>query len=136
MATKTGNSRVSLRNVLCLVAAFCITFCLPAEAQTHQFATGIVCDSAKLAEQFVAFAENGSPEEAIAEINAAAKEPTACMMLQIAYTEMAEVKTFQAVIGIVRIVEITVVAIRTTKGFERMVPTSQFIVTLIPPQIV
>lgn len=136
MATKTGNWRVNLRSALCLAAAFCISFCLPAEAQTHQFATGIVCDSAKLAEQFVAFAENGSPGEAIAEVNAAAKEPTACMMLQFAYFEVAEVKTLQAAIGIVSIVEITVVAIRTTKGFQRMVPTSQFIVTLIPAQMV
>lgn len=95
---------------------------------------GIVCDSVELAEKFVAFAENGTPDEALTEVNAEAKETTACMMLQIVYTGGTEVKTLNATIGTVRIVEVTMVGIRTVRGFERLIPTSQFIVTLVPSQ--
>ena len=115
--------------MLCMVASF-----LPTAAQAQQVGQGIVCDTAELAEKFVAFTDSATLEQALIEVNLEAKYPTACMMMQFAFIGGTEIATHHAKVGTIRIIEVIMVAMRTAKGFERTPPTSQFVLVLIPSQ--
>jgi hypothetical protein len=88
-------------------------------------ADGINPSPADQAKRYVEVFTN-STHEALAAVNAEAKDPTACAVDMVAYIRGAEVSTVRDKDSTYRVTEITVVASHGPYGFRPIVPTTQF----------
>lgn len=105
---------------------FC--FCSGATAQDTKLRVGIgvVCDGSNQVERYLSlYRGEGSPTEALQVVNAEAHK-TACGMASIAFVLGEQVGTVKQKDGLMRILQIIVVATRTHGGWQQIPPTVQY----------
>ncbi len=99
----------------------------PPRDNAPQAAIGVVCDTAEQMQQFLRLHMAGEePAKALNEVNAQSHNPKACGVLATAYVENKEITHLSVASGILRLVEITVVALRNATGWHRVPPTVQY----------
>ena len=74
------------------IAALSLLLCLPSQARGVQVGTGVLCDTQKQMERFVALFD-GDEENAVNAVNAEANDPSACGFGTIAYVRGPEIAT-------------------------------------------
>ena len=109
------------------IAALSLLLCLPAQAQRVEVGTGVLCDTQKQMERFVALFD-GDEETAVNAVNAEANDPSACGFGTIAYVRGPEIATARARTGTstFHIVRVLVVAVLTEAGFRPSAPAPFF----------
>lgn len=112
-----------------------VLFCFPAAAgaqEPHHDASavvgaGVVCDSAQQVERYAALKTGGAEAaRAIELVNTEANNPEACALLMIAFIPRAEVGNVSVSGGILRVMEITVVAAATNAGWSSVPSIKQY----------
>jgi hypothetical protein len=112
--------RYALHVILVLVL-----LCFSARAQEVEVATGIVCDTQKQMERFVALFD-GDREAAVKAVNAEDDNPNACVVGTIAYVRGPQITTLRTKSATFQIVRVLVVGILTEAGFRATVPSALF----------
>jgi hypothetical protein len=112
--------RYALHVILVLVL-----LCFSARAQEVEVATGIVCDTQKQMERFVALFD-GDREAAVKAVNAEDDNPNACVVGTIAYVRGPEITTLRTKSATFQIVRVLVVGVLTEAGFRATVPSALF----------
>jgi len=109
------------------IAALSLLLCLPAQAQRVEVGTGVLCDTQKQMERFVALFD-GDEETAVNAVNAESNDPSACGFGTIAYVRGPEIATAPARTGTstFHIVRVLVVAVLTEAGFRPSAPAPFF----------
>src|SRR5262245_28956211 len=88
---------------------------------------GVVCDSAQQIERYFALkGEGAEPEQAVRLVNTEAKDPRACAIIVVAFVPRAEVAKLTVNGGVIRVMEITVIAAATPAGWDRVPPVTQY----------
>jgi len=87
--------------------------------------TGIVCDTQRQMERFVAFF-HGEVEAAVKAVNAEEGDPNACVVGTIAYVRGPDIATARTQDATFQIVRVLVVGILTEAGFRATVPAAFF----------
>jgi hypothetical protein len=98
----------------------------PASAEDRQgiqVGTGMICDTRQQVERLLTLLDLG-PQEAVGKVNAEEKNPNACGLATMAYTESAELSTARNRDGAFRIVQIVVIGVGTPQGFRPVAPTA------------
>jgi hypothetical protein len=130
-------------DLLLRLAFVLVLVCFPAGAiaqepepdSSTEIGTGIVCDSARQIERYVALkAEGARPEQAIQLVNAEAKSPHACGVVVAAFIPGAEVGSLPVTGGILRVMEITIVAAATGAGWSSVPATTQYTAVFVRSQ--
>jgi hypothetical protein len=111
-----------------------VLFCFPAAAiaqgphdPSTQVGAGIVCDSAQQIERYVALKTEGADEaHAVQLVNAEANNPEACALLLIAFIPRAQVGNLSVTGGMLRVMEITVIAAATNAGWNSIPAVTQY----------
>src|SRR5580704_9009122 len=106
------------------VAALSALLCFSARAQEIQVGTGIVCDTQKQMERFVALFD-GDVEAAVKVVNAE-EDANACVAGTIAYVRGPDIATARTQNATFQIVRVLVVGILTEAGFRATVPAAFF----------
>ena len=107
------------------VAVLSVLLCFAARAQEVEIGTGIVCDTQKQMERFVALF-HGEAEAAVKAVNAEEDDPNACMVGTLAYVRGPDVATARTRDATFQIVRILVIGILTEVGFQATVPAAFF----------
>jgi hypothetical protein len=122
-------------DLLLRLAFVLVLVCFPAAAiaqepehdASAQVGAGIVCDSAQQIERYVALKTEGAPpEQAVRLVNAEANNPEACALLLIAFIPRAQVGNLSVTGGVLRVMEITVVAAATNAGWNSIPAVTQY----------
>jgi hypothetical protein len=95
-----------------------------AQAQV-EVGTGIVCDTQKQMERFVALF-HGEAKAAVKAVNAEEGDPDACLVGTIAYVRGPDIGTARTQDATFQIVRVLVVGILTEAGFRATVPAAFF----------
>jgi hypothetical protein len=95
-----------------------------AQAQV-EVGTGIVCDTQRQMERFVALF-HGETKAAVKAVNAEEGDPNACVVGTIAYVRGPEIATARTQDATFQIVRVLVVGILTEAGFRATVPAAFF----------
>jgi len=96
-----------------------------ARAQKVEVGTGIVCDTQKQMERFVALF-HGEAEAAVKAVNAEEDDQNACLVGTIAYVRGPDIATARTQDATFQIVRVVVVGILTDAGFRATVPAAFF----------
>jgi hypothetical protein len=107
------------------VALFSALLCFSARAQNVEVGTGIVCDTQKQMERFVALF-HGEVEAAVKAVNAEEDDPNACVAGTIAFVRGPDIATARTQNATFQIVRVLVVGIFTQAGFRATVPAAFF----------
>jgi hypothetical protein len=107
------------------VALLSVLLCFSARAQKVEVGTGIVCDTQKQMERFVALFD-GDPEAAVKAVNTEVGDPNACVFGTIAYVRGPDIATARTQNATFQIVRVLVVGILTEAGFRPTVPATFF----------
>jgi hypothetical protein len=96
-------------------------------AQDHrvEIGTGIVCDTQRQMERFVALFD-GNADAAVKAVNAEENDPNACVFGTIAFVRGPDIATARTQSATFQIVRVIVVGILTDAGFRATVPASFF----------
>jgi hypothetical protein len=122
-------------DLLLRLAFVLVLFCFPAAAiaqEPHHDASavvgaGVVCDSAQQVERYAALKSGGAEAaQAIELVNTEANNPEACALLMIAFIPRAEVGNVTVTGGVLRVMEITVVAAATKEGWNSVPSVKQY----------
>jgi hypothetical protein len=122
-------------DLLLRLAFVLVLFCFPAAAVAQepehdasaQVGAGIVCDSAQQIERYVALkAEGAAPDQAVQLVNTEANNPEACALLLIAFIPRSQVGNLSVTGGVLRVMEITVVAAATKEGWNSVPSVKQY----------
>jgi hypothetical protein len=105
------------------LALLSLLLCSPAQAQEVEYGTGLICDTAQQAEQLVAHL-NGDVAAAVSAVNAEEHDPKACGIATVAFVRGPEVATARSKDATFKIVRIVIVGLRTSSGFQRVVPAA------------
>ncbi len=109
------------------IASLSLLLSFPARAQEIHVGTGMVCDTQKQVERFVALFD-GDARTTMNAVNAEENDPTACVVGTLAYIRGPEVGTATTKNGTFHIVRVLVVGVLTEGGFRAAVPTAFFTV--------
>jgi hypothetical protein len=96
-----------------------------ARAQNVEVGTGIVCDTQKQMERFVALFHDDA-EAAVKAVNAEENDPNACVVGTIAFVRGPDIATARTQNATFQIVRVLVVGIFTAAGFRATVPAAFF----------
>jgi hypothetical protein len=107
------------------VALLSVLLCFSARAQKVEVGTGIVCDTQKQMERFVALFQ-GEAEAAVKAVNTEENDPNACVVGTIAYVRGPDIATARTRYVTFQIVRVLVVGIFTEAGFRATVPAAFF----------
>jgi hypothetical protein len=107
------------------VALLSVLLCGSARAQKVEVGIGVVCDTQRQMERFVALFESDA-EAAVNAVNAEQDDPTACVLGSIAYLRGPDIATARARHATFQIVRILVVGIFTEAGYRATVPAAFF----------
>jgi hypothetical protein len=107
------------------VAMLCVLLCAPVEAREVEVGTGIVCDTQRQMERFVALYHEDA-EAAVNAVNAEEGDPSACIFGTIAYVRGPEIATARTPDATFQILRIVVVGIFTDAGFRTTIPAAFF----------
>jgi hypothetical protein len=102
-----------------------VLLCVSARAQNVEVGIGIVCDTQKQMERFVALFD-GDTQAAVSALNAEEDDPSACVFGTIAYVRGADIATARTQHATFQIVRILVVGIFTEAGFQATVPAALY----------
>lgn len=106
---------------------FC--FCAGAVAKDEkvQVGVGVVCDTSEQVEHYLTLSRsNTSPETALQIINSESKGSFACGMAAIAFMPGDQIGTVEVSGGMMRIMQITVVAMETDRGWIPVPRATQY----------
>jgi hypothetical protein len=112
-----------------------VLFSFPAAAMAQEpgphaataVGAGVVCDSAQQIERYFTLkAEGAEPEQAIRLVNTEAKNAEACAIIVVAFIPRAEVAKVAVTGGMIRVMEITVVAAATHAGWNSVPAITQY----------
>jgi hypothetical protein len=107
------------------VALLSVLLCFSAQAQKVEVGTGIVCDTQKQMERFVALFHEDA-EAAVKAVNAEEDDPNACVFGTIAFVRGPDIATARTQNATFQIVRVLVVGIFTEAGFRATVPAAFF----------
>ena len=107
------------------VTLLSVLLCFPARAQKVEVGTGIVCDTQKQMERFVALFHDDA-EAAVKAVNAEEDDPNACVVGTLAYVRGPDIATARTQDATFQIVRVLVVGIFTAAGFRATVPAAFF----------
>ena len=107
------------------VTLLSVLLCFSARAQNVEVGTGIVCDTQKQMERFVALFHDDA-ESAVKAVNAEENDPNACVVGTIAFVRGPEIATARTRNATFQIVRVLVVGIFTAAGFRATVPAAFF----------
>jgi hypothetical protein len=96
-----------------------------ARAQNVEVGTGIVCDTQKQMERFVALFQEDA-EAAVKAVNTEENDPNACVVGTIAFVRGPDIATARTHNATFQIVRVLVLGIFTETGFRATVPASFF----------
>jgi hypothetical protein len=113
------------KSYIMYVALLSVLPCVSARAQTVEVSTGIVCDTQKQMERFVALF-HGEVEAAVKAVNAEEDDPGACVAGTIAYVRGPDIATARTQDATFQIVRVLVIGIFTEAGFRATVPAAFF----------
>jgi hypothetical protein len=99
--------------------------CFPVQAQEIEVTSGLICDTQKQVEQFVALYD-GDTQSTAEKVNVAEHDPTACAVSGMAYVRGRELATARTNNTTFQIVPILVVGIVTQNGIQTVAPTRYF----------
>jgi hypothetical protein len=111
--------------LLPLLALLAAPFCAPAQASDYEIGASLVCDTKAQVERFVALF-NGDAQAAVTVVNAEAKDPTACAVMNVAYMRGAQLGMARHGDSAFEIVRILVVGIETGDGLRPVRPAAYF----------
>jgi len=101
-----------------------------ASAQTaDEFAVGhgVVCSTAKQIGRYLTlYKETSSPIKAIQAVNSEAKNPGACGITSIVFISRNIIGSVEVSGGVMRLIQIVVLAKKTEHGWVRVTPTEQY----------
>jgi hypothetical protein len=109
--------------LILLLALLAAPLCAPAQAADYEVGASLVCDTKGQAERFVALF-NGDAQAAIRVVNAEEKDPTACMIMNVAYMRGAQLGTARHGDNAFEIIRILVVGIETEDGLRPVRPAA------------
>lgn len=107
------------------VTLLSVLLCFSARAQNVEVGTGIVCDTQKQMERFVALFHDDA-EAAVKAVNAEENDPNACVVGTIAFVRGPDIATARTRNATFQIVRVLVVGIFTAAGFRATVPAAFF----------
>jgi hypothetical protein len=107
------------------VALLSVLLCSSVQAQKIEVGTGIVCDTQKQMERFVALFHEDA-DAAVKAVNAEEDDPNACVFGTIAYVRGPDIATARAPNATFQIVRVLVVGIFTQAGFQATIPAAFF----------
>ena len=107
------------------IALLSVLLCFSARAQKVEVGTGVVCDTQKQMERFVALF-HGDAEAAVKAVDAEEDDPNACVVGTIAYVRGPDIATARTQSATFQIVRVLVVGIFTEAGFRATVPAAFF----------
>jgi hypothetical protein len=88
---------------------------------------GVVCDTAKQIERYlVLFKDNSRSDKAIQTVNTETEKPAACGISTFAFMSGEIIGSVEVSDGVMRIIQIVVLAKKTERGWVRVAPTSQY----------
>ena len=96
-----------------------------ATAQEVSIGTGPVCDTQKQVERLVALLERG-PEAAVSAVNAEEKDPTACVVVTVAFVEGPRLGTARNGSASYKVFKILVLGLYTPTGVLPTAPAAYF----------
>jgi hypothetical protein len=122
-------------DLLLRLAFVFVLFCFPAGAiaqtakpdTTAAIGAGVVCDSAQQIERYFALkAEGAESEQAVRLVNTEVNNPEACALIVVAFIPRAEVAKVAVSGGMIRVMEITVIAAVTPAGWNSVPAITQY----------
>src|ERR1700741_4961724 len=105
-----------------LALSLLLTFCFPAQAQEVEVTSGLICDTQKQVEQFIALYD-GNAQDTAERVNAAEKNPTACVVSGMAYVRGRNLATARTKDTTFQIVPILVLGVVTANGIQAVAPS-------------
>jgi hypothetical protein len=111
--------------LLPLLALLAAPVCAPAQASDYEVGLSLVCDTQGQVERFVALFD-GDAQAAIKMVNAEAKDPTACGLVNVAYMRGAQLGTARHGSNAFEIFRILVLGIETAEGLRPVRPAAYF----------
>jgi hypothetical protein len=107
------------------VTLLSVLLCFSARAQNVEVGTGIVCDTQKQMERFVALYHDDA-EAAVKAVNTEENDPNACVVGTIAFVRGPDIATARTHNATFQIVRVLIVGIFTEAGFRATVPAAFF----------
>lgn len=109
-----------------LKLAFLSAFLLgPARGAEIEIGTGLVCNTQKQVQEFLAFNET-DPQTAVRSVNDEERDPTACGVVTLAFVRGRNAVTVRTKDATFQIANILVIGMVTDDGIESVVPSVQF----------
>jgi hypothetical protein len=91
------------------------------------FGHGVLCNTAKQMERYLTlYRDNTTPEAAVKAVNTETESPGACGFAFVAFVPGHVAGTVNCTGGVMRMMQITVLARKTERGWVKVVPTKQF----------
>jgi hypothetical protein len=97
----------------------------PAHADEIETSTGVICNTQRQIERFVAL-NDADPQSAIRAVNAEEQDPTACAVASLAFVRGGSPVTVRKKDATFQIVPILVVGVVTPEGVRGVVPAVYF----------
>jgi hypothetical protein len=97
----------------------------PARADEVEMSTGVICNTQKQMERFVAL-NDADPQSAIRAVNAEEQDPMACAVASLAFVRGSHAATVRKKEATFQIVPILVVGVVTSDGVRGIVPAVYF----------
>jgi hypothetical protein len=107
------------------VALLSVLLCSSVQAREVEVGTGIVCDTQKQMERFVALFHEDA-DAAVKAVNTEEDDPNACVLGTIAYVRGPDIAMARTPNATFQIVRILVVGIFTEAGFRATIPAAFF----------
>jgi hypothetical protein len=107
------------------LAALLLLICAPARAYEIETRAGVICDTRQQAER-VAVPLDDDERSAIGTVNAEARDPTACVVADVAYVRGAKAGTARSRARTFDVVEVLVVGVVTQVGVRPAKPAPYF----------
>jgi hypothetical protein len=118
---------ILLRSALFIVIVIVGRVELAQAADQFAIGHGVVCDTSKQIERYlVLFKDNSPPEKAVQAVNTEIENPTACGISTFAFIPGEIIGNVEVSDGVMRVVQIVVLAKKTERGWVRVTPTAQY----------
>src|SRR5215468_3932085 len=108
-----------------LLASLFTPFCTPAQAVDYEVGAKLVCDTQAQVERFVALF-TGDAQAAIQVVNAEEQNPSACVIMDVAYMRGTQIRMARHGDSAFEIVRILVVGVETDNGILPVRPSVYF----------
>jgi hypothetical protein len=108
-----------------LIAFFAAPFCASAQTPDYEVGPSLVCDTQGQVERFVALF-NGDAQATTRLVNAEAKDPSACAIMNVAFMRGAQLGMARHGDNAFEIIRILVVGVETESGLRPVSPAAYF----------